>query len=113
MVTPCPFRAKPWTHIQHINIAQPRLLNVMWVRAAGLVKRFSFDVLDSEVLHATVDPDAYPTVVVAEAAELDKWVRHLHSIRVIRSACVSLMCGLRTRVSVAIFGGGGGARQVG
>ncbi|GLI67952.1 hypothetical protein VaNZ11_012284 [Volvox africanus] len=38
----------------------------------GLIKRYAFDCLDGEVLQATVDRDAYPTVVVAEASELEK-----------------------------------------
>ncbi|GIL57565.1 hypothetical protein Vafri_12774 [Volvox africanus] len=38
----------------------------------GLIRRYAFDCLDGEVLQATVDRDAYPTVVVAEASELEK-----------------------------------------
>ncbi|GIL92701.1 hypothetical protein Vretifemale_20210 [Volvox reticuliferus] len=38
----------------------------------GLIKRYAFDCLDGEVLQATVDRDAYPTVVIAEASELEK-----------------------------------------
>ncbi|KAG2435691.1 hypothetical protein HXX76_006890 [Chlamydomonas incerta] len=38
----------------------------------GLVKRYSFNCVEGEVLQATVDSEAYPTTVVAEAAELDK-----------------------------------------
>lgn len=81
------------------------------------MKRFSFDVLDSEVLHATVDPEAYPTVVVAEAAELDKWVSNLHCILAIstwQTCCADCMCCPYVRLAhkgqfcVPCGGGGGG-----
>ena len=39
---------------------------------AGLVKRYRFDCLDCENVQPTVDKEAFPTLVVAEAAELDK-----------------------------------------
>ncbi|KAG2501643.1 hypothetical protein HYH03_000147 [Edaphochlamys debaryana] len=38
----------------------------------GLVKRYSCDCIEGESLHPSVDKDAFPTVVIAEAAELDK-----------------------------------------
>ena len=39
---------------------------------AGLLKRYVLDVVDADILHASVDKDACPTAVVAEAAELNK-----------------------------------------
>ncbi|EFJ49453.1 hypothetical protein VOLCADRAFT_89888, partial [Volvox carteri f. nagariensis] len=38
----------------------------------GLIKRYAFNCLDGEVLQATVDHAAYPTMVIAEASELEK-----------------------------------------
>jgi hypothetical protein len=39
---------------------------------AGLTKRYRLDVVDADILHASVDRDACPTAAVAEAAELNK-----------------------------------------
>lgn len=38
----------------------------------GLSKRYTLDVMDADILHASVDKDACPTSAVAEAAELNK-----------------------------------------
>ncbi|KIY94161.1 hypothetical protein MNEG_13803 [Monoraphidium neglectum] len=38
----------------------------------GLTKRYRLDALEADILHASVDKDAFPTSAVAEAAELNK-----------------------------------------
>lgn len=49
------------------------------------------------MLQATVDSEAYPTTVVAEAAELDKWVCNL--VRHSQWSCIpQLLCSTNFQV---------------
>jgi len=41
---------------------------------AGLLKRYGLDVNTSDILQANLDSASLPVSVVAEAAELNKWV---------------------------------------
>ncbi|KXZ55702.1 hypothetical protein GPECTOR_2g1252 [Gonium pectorale] len=55
-----------------LDDAAAKLQATVYTEPEGLIKRYSFNCLDGEVLQATVDRDAYPTVVIAEASELEK-----------------------------------------
>lgn len=71
-------RTRPTVHArQALPRPSPQTPNVQTpnpATAPGLVKRYRLDVMDADILHASVDKDACPTSVVAEAAELNKWV---------------------------------------
>ncbi len=52
--------------------AEMSKLRVIVVGDNGIIKTYDLDCTNSEVLHATVDKDSYPTQVIAEASELNK-----------------------------------------
>lgn len=46
---------------------------VLLCHIAGLIKRYRVDCMDAEILQANVDRDAFPTCVVAQASELNRY----------------------------------------
>lgn len=43
-------------------------------RSAGLEKRYTVPCLEAEILQATVDKDMFPTYLLAEAGELNRYL---------------------------------------
>jgi hypothetical protein len=58
--------------LQHTTTSKTTNPKQNQIKPTGLVKRYAVDALDADILHAAVDRDACPTVVVAEAGELNK-----------------------------------------
>jgi hypothetical protein len=62
---------KAWP-LSYLLPARDPLLPPQQPQPQGLTKRYSLDVMEADILHASMDKDACATAAVAEAGELNK-----------------------------------------